>query len=175
MPFGGEDILTSFGFTAQDHELAGGRRYVDPMDLGPVWTNLAKRIIAHLTAQTTRADVFELLISAVGLYDQYRDWLRGDAGLAFQTFYVTVEQAFAHGYRAAGADWPLPGRRAVGAWQGQPTGRRQGTQAGIADGGWICDRLPCNQGDLMERQRSPSLPEPSRRSPGDPLDTRQGR
>ena len=42
-------------------------------------------------------------------------------------------------------------------------------------GEWLCDRLPCNQGDLMPLPRPPPPGEPRRRPYGDPLDPRTWR
>jgi hypothetical protein len=58
-----------FVLTAQDHELFGGQRYSDPLGLGPVWTNLARRVVPHFTGQSNQTMVLESLLSAVALYE----------------------------------------------------------------------------------------------------------
>ncbi len=120
-------VVLDFGFTACDTELLGGRRYADPLGTGPVWTNLARRLIPNLTAQSTRGQGFQLLLSGVDFFERYEQSCDGRAQLKFSDFYVLLEQAFAHAtYRrrqqkgiAARECWPLPGSRAVRGASGQ--------------------------------------------------------
>lgn len=107
-----------FGFTERDNDLFGGRRYIDPLGVGPVWTNLARRLIPHLTALSSRADGFELLLSSVAMYEEYAQWRGEDRRIPFREFYLLLEQAFAHSTAMAGNEWKLPGSRVVRASTG---------------------------------------------------------
>ncbi len=107
-------MALNYGFTARDTELLGGSRYADPLGIGPVWSNLARRVVPNLTNQTNRGEGFQLLVCAVDLYERHRAD-KGDAALPFRDFYIVLEQAFSHSaYRYGKLQrWRLPGSRVV--------------------------------------------------------------
>jgi len=113
-------LTFDFGFTARDTELLGGSRYADPLGLGPVWANLARRVVPNLTNQTHRGEGFQLLICGVDLYERHVEASGGNSALPFRDFYIVLEQAFAHSTFRYGKSrrWNLPGSRAVKAASG---------------------------------------------------------
>ena len=112
-----------FGFTERDTELLGGSRYADPLGIGPIWSNIARRLIPNLTAQSTRAQGFQLLLCGVDLYERVVERSNGDA-TEFRNFYVVLEQAFAHSTGALGGSSAVSVGHSPGvAWCGRRAGR----------------------------------------------------
>lgn len=113
--------LNSYGFalTTRDTELVGSRRLADPLGLLPIWSRVARSLVPHLTAQTTQAAGFELLIA---LFDAYErpELEEVRRHLSRREFFLIGEQIAAHAVAARAYDkgWPLPGRRGFDRWAG---------------------------------------------------------
>ncbi|MGF7176750.1 hypothetical protein [Azospirillum doebereinerae] len=98
--------------TARDTDLVGSRRLADPLGLLPIWSRVARGLVPHLTAQTTQAAGFELLLALLNAYEQPElEEVRGH--LSRREFFLIGEQIAAHAVAARAYDkgWPLPGRR----------------------------------------------------------------
>lgn len=113
--------LASYGFalTTRDTELVGSRRLADPLGLLPIWSRVARSLVPHLTAQTTRAAGFELLIALLAAYEEpVMSEVRHH--LSRREFFLIGEQIAAHAVAARASDlgWPLPGRRGFDRWAG---------------------------------------------------------
>src|SRR5690606_34788951 len=75
--------------------LVGVGRFIDPLGIGPMWTNLARRVVPHLTSTSPRADGFEVVLTLVDLWERYLEE-RADPVLDFRTFFILGEQILAH-------------------------------------------------------------------------------
>lgn len=113
--------LATYGFalTARDTELVGSRRLADPLGLLPIWSRVARSLVPHLTAQTTRAAGFELLIALLDAYER-PELEEVRHLLSRREFFLIGEQIAAHAVAARASDkgWPLPGRRGFDRWAG---------------------------------------------------------
>ena len=115
------NALATFGFTltARDTELVGSRRLADPLGLLPIWSRVARGLVPHLTAQTTRAAGFELLIALLDAFER-PEMEAVRQFVSRREFFLIGEQIAAHAVAARARDkgWPLPGRRGFDRWAG---------------------------------------------------------
>jgi hypothetical protein len=105
-----EDL--GFTLTARDTDLVGSSRLADPLGLLPIWSRIARELVPHLTAQTTRLAGFELLIVLLDAFDRPEmDDIRQT--VSRREFFLIGEQLAAHAVTRHVKDggWPLPGRR----------------------------------------------------------------
>jgi len=113
--------LNSYGFTLteRDTDLVGSRRLADPLGLLPIWSRVARKLVPHLTAQTTQAAGFELLLALLDAYER-PELEEVRRHLSRREFFLIGEQIAAHAVAARAYDkgWPLPGRRGFDRWAG---------------------------------------------------------
>lgn len=108
---GGCDI-DAVMLSAKDDELLGVSNSIDGMGVLAVWTQRARDLIPHLTAQTRSARGFQILVEALRLWE---DFVPGHSQHHDRVadFFILIEQTFARIVAQRTGDWPLPGARRV--------------------------------------------------------------
>jgi len=145
-------MVDYFNFTKEDPELLGGVSVRDPLGLQVIWSALGRRIIPHLTEQTTRVEGFQVLATIFHLYEkfkdridrdfeEYRPLLKGRSAkqtFGLQNFFFFAEQAFAYIYFRQEGKWNLPGQRQVVAFAPEPmlSEKRPILRAQLSNGIW---------------------------------------
>lgn len=102
----------------RDDELLGVSNAIDGMGVLAVWTQRARDVIPHLTAQTVSARGFQVLVEAFRLWEDYRK-LHPEHSDKADDFFILVEQAFARTV-ARQERWSLPGARRAQAGMDDP-------------------------------------------------------
>ncbi len=97
-------------FSDYDHELLRPSIGRDPLGLQPIWTTRARDLVPHLTAQSSRLEGFQVLLTIFGLWPEFQRRYKAKDG-QIRNFYVLMEQAIARCAYAVNEHWPLPGRR----------------------------------------------------------------
>ena len=101
--------------TAKDDALLGLSNRSDAMGVLAVWPVLGRKLVPHLTEQTTSASGFQILVEAFRLWELYEPDHSRHAG-RLDDFFLLIEQAFARtvGWCDKGdKGWSLPGARRV--------------------------------------------------------------
>ncbi len=99
-------------FTKEDQELILERTSRDPLGVMPIWQYRGRSIVPNLTEQTREVRGFQILVSALYLYEEFRAASK-ENNIEPEQFFMLVEQAFAYSCFKHTADWPLPGKRRV--------------------------------------------------------------
>ncbi|GEM_PF-1664309 len=145
-------MVDYFNFTKEDPDLLGGVSIRDPLGLQVLWSAMGRKIIPHLTEQTTRVEGFQILITIFYLYEkfkerierdfnEYRPQLKGKSAkqtFSLENFFFFAEQAFAYVYFNQVGEWNLPGQRQVAAFAKEPmlSERRPILRAQLSNGIW---------------------------------------
>lgn len=82
----------------------------DPLGLQPIWTTRARDIVPHLTAQTSRIEGFQVLLTIYALWTQFQE-ANDLSDKQLEQFYLLTEQVIARSSYVINGVWPLPGRR----------------------------------------------------------------
>ena len=98
--------------SSRDDVLTGIARRSDPLGLLAVWSTRARKLVPHLTEQTTDVRGFQILVEAFRLWTIFVDRTPQPSKRQGE-FCMLVEQAFARTIGKRDGDWPLPGARRV--------------------------------------------------------------
>jgi hypothetical protein len=96
--------------TERDPEILGVANSIDGMGVLAVWSARGRDLIPHLTAQTTSARGFQVLLEALRLIEVMA---RSEPAIAERTAdaFMVIEQVFARLVAEDTGDWPLRGAR----------------------------------------------------------------
>src|SRR5438552_12032277 len=101
-----------FWFTEEDKELMGAHSTRDPLGFYGLWSQRGRAVIRNMTEQTTDARGFQLLVSALLLFERF-EAQHPDVRIRVEEFFMLVEQAFAFSTFARTGRWPLAGSERV--------------------------------------------------------------
>jgi len=105
--------IVSFTFTDKDEDLTGSGSLTDPMGTQSVWQWYGRRLIAHLTEQTTVLEGFNMLCIIFKLYEEYCEENNTQELIPLTEFYLLLEQMFALAVYNHNGQWLLPGIRGL--------------------------------------------------------------
>lgn len=114
------------GITQEDKDLLKDLNGRDPLGLMTVWQHRARDLVPSLSATSSRAEGFQVLLAALAWWPEFTEQ-PGVRPSDRTKYFMLVEQAFARATRfageAGGVGWPLPGTRrlyagADGLWIG---------------------------------------------------------
>lgn len=103
----------------RDDEILGVANSIDGMGVLPVWSTRGRDLVPHLTAQTTSARGFQVLLEALRLVERFADD-EPDVTDRVADVFILIEQAIARIVGQQTGDWSLPGSRRVRGRVGQP-------------------------------------------------------
>ena len=70
-------MIDYFNFTKEDNELLGSVTLRDPLGLQVLWSTMGRKLIPHLTEQTTRVEGFQLLVTIFYLHERFKAYVDG--------------------------------------------------------------------------------------------------
>lgn len=113
--------------TEQDKDLLGSESRTDAMGVLAIWSIRGRDLVPHLTATSSRARGFQILVEALHLWAIYQEKYSQHAGRPAD-FFLLIEQAFG---RTIGSEhWTLPGNRRIAARE------HLAPRISIADSSW---------------------------------------
>ena len=98
--------------TERDDNLIGSENRTDAMGVLAIWSMRGRDLVPHLTATSSNAIGFQILVEALRLWEIYQDQYAQPSD-RLTDFFLLIEQAF--GRTIGSANWSLPGSRRIAA------------------------------------------------------------
>lgn len=143
--------------TDEDKDLIQDLNGRDPLGLMTVWQRRARDLVPALSAASSRAEGFQLLLVALAWWPEFARRYERRAN-ELPAYFLLVEQAFARATRFAGGGpgWPLPGTRRLNAGEaGLWIGKKQShflLDSPLGNGTWGIYRSPAIAAGLLDEQ-----------------------